>query len=561
MESKILNRRLAAAFMVLLTAPLTCHAETVFWASQEKSSENRAKSVVASMSNEELVGQVLMLGYVGIEPTDQFLSWVRQWGIGGVKVFGWNTADLTRMAKGIIQMQKEATEENSGIPLFVATDQEGGWVRHVKGSTSITPGNMAIGASGIAFDAYSSGYIIGKELSVLGINMNFAPTVDVYTNPGAHVIGPRSFSSDPLETAFLSVAYYRGMEEAGVISTAKHFPGHGNTAADSHGTLPVIQDSLEKIWDVDLLPYRMLIKEGIPSIMSGHLNFPAITGDSEPATLSPVLLNGILRDKMRFEGLVITDDMMMFGARQGDRSIPEICEMALRAGNDMVMVSRPPDVQSNVRNYLLTQLYADPDFKAIVSSSVERIVETKLTYLKPHGKVALYPDIERIDSEIPNTGGKSFIFDLACRSTTLIKSGAIPIDTVESRGVLLVGDYDEFFAEGTAKYPDAGTLTIERYPLSAREIERIIAGAQEYQTVIVCLADEESLKTLQDLRPLASKIAVLSVLNPVYLAQVPWVTTAVAVYGTGFESFKAGFAALAGDFTPEGRLPISIPGG
>lgn len=559
MEPKVLIRRLAAAFVFSVFTVASAAAETSFWSSHEISNEERAKSIAASMSNEELIGQVLMLGYLGAQPTEEFLEWVSEWGIGGVKVFGWNTGDLHRMAQGIAMMQDAAVNTNPGVPLFVATDQEGGWVRHVKGNTTVTPGNMAIGASGIAFDAFTSGYLIGKELAILGIHMNFAPTVDVYTNPDAYVIGPRSFSSDPLETAFLSVAYYRGLEEAGIISTAKHFPGHGNTAADSHGSLPVINDTLAKIWDIDLLPYRMLIKEGLPAVMSGHLNFPLISGDSEPATLSPVLLKDILRDKMGFNGLVITDDMMMYGVRQGDRSLPRVCEMALRAGNNMIMISRPPEVQSEVRNYLLDLLNADPGFKTTVSESVERIIRTKLIYLKPHGKTGLYPDVDRID-ELPDSDGKGFVFDLACRSTTLIKNTAIPIDTVNSQRVLLVGDYPDFISEGKAKYTFAETFSVGSHPISNTKLRDFIDTAADFETIIVCLADEENLETLKKLHPLEKKIAVLSVLNPVYLAETPWVKTAVAVYGTGTESFRAGFAVLAGDFAATGNLPISLPG-
>ena len=171
-------------------------------------------------------------------------------------------------------MQRSAADTRLGIPLFIATDQEGGWVRHVKSKTSITPGNMAIGASGLPYDAYWSGYYIGQELKSIGINMNFAPTVDVYSNIDAHVIGPRAFSQDPLETAQLALAYFKGMEETGVVSTAKHFPGHGNAAEDSHGILPRIDISFDTLWERELLPYRYLIDRDLPTVMSGHLSLP-----------------------------------------------------------------------------------------------------------------------------------------------------------------------------------------------------------------------------------------------------------------------------------------------
>ena len=558
MEPKVLIRGALIAVALCFAGRVPGSADAEFWSPPSDGAAAKAKNIVASMSDSDLIGQVLMLGYLGIEPTDQFLKWVKDWGIGGVKVFGWNTGDLTGLARGISEMQEQAVLSGSGTPLFVATDQEGGWVRHVKGETSITPGNLAIGASGIALDAYRSGEIIGRELGILGINMNFAPTVDVYTNPKADVIGPRSFSSDPVETAFLSVAFFRGMETSGVVSTAKHFPGHGNADEDSHGTLPVIRDTLDTIRDIDLLPYRMLIKEGLPAIMSGHLNFPLISGNDDPTTLSPVLLKDILRGEMGFRGIVITDDMMMYGVRQSDRSIPKTCELALRAGNDMIMVSRPPEIQEEVRNHLLALLVADSRFKSGIMESVERIVKTKLLYLQPKGKAALYPDHDKVKSELPDSDGGSFVFDLACRSTTLIRAGALPVDPASSDKVLLVGYYSEFFAEGKLKYVNAGTFDAGSAPISTNRLRALLAAAEKYDFIIVCLANAGNLETLKKLEPVGEKIVVLSVHTPVYLGETPWVQTAVAVYGTGTESFKAGFAALAGDFKPEGKLPITL---
>jgi beta-N-acetylhexosaminidase len=264
---------------------------------------------------------------------------------------------------------------------------------------------------------------------------------------------------------------------------------------------------------------------------------------------------------MGYQGLIITDDMMMYGVRQEGKSIPETCETALRAGNDMIMISRPPEVQAEVRNHLLDVVAADPEFKAIVQDRAERIVRTKLVYLKPQGKVALYPDPERVERELPDKDGKSFFFDLACRGTTMIRDGAVPIETSRSEKVLLAGFYSEFFAEGIAKYPNAGTFNTGSDAIGASRLRVLLDLAEDYDTVILCLANEGNLDTLESLKHIAEKVAVLSVLTPVYVAQTPWVQTVVAVYGTGMESFKAGFAALAGDFTPEGHLPFSLPGG
>ena len=251
--------------------------EASFFGSGEKSVH--AATLVRNMSDPEVLGQVLMLGYEGTGVSPELLDFITDYHIGNIKIFGWNVESLGKLAESIGTMQKTAMGIGQGIPLIIATDQEGGWVRHIKAGTSITAGNLAIGATGLPYDAYYSGYYIGQELKSLGVNMNFAPTVDVYTNPEAHVIGPRAFSDDPVKTAALAVAYFHGLENAGIIATAKHFPGHGNASEDSHGAMPVIDTDLTTLWDVDLLPYRHLVREGIPAIMSGHLCYPRIGGE------------------------------------------------------------------------------------------------------------------------------------------------------------------------------------------------------------------------------------------------------------------------------------------
>ena len=172
------------------------------------------------MSDEEVLGQLFMLAYPGDTPPPLLFDWIGKRGLGGIKIFGWNAEDTTKVAEAVAALQQAALASGRKVPLLIATDQEGGWIRHVKGATSQTPGNMAIGASGRPYDAYWSGYYIARELEALGINMNFAPAVDLATRPRSSIIGPRAFSDDPEESAALGVAYYRGTAAAGLIATA-----------------------------------------------------------------------------------------------------------------------------------------------------------------------------------------------------------------------------------------------------------------------------------------------------------------------------------------------------
>ncbi|MFO7848547.1 MAG: glycoside hydrolase family 3 protein, partial [Spirochaetia bacterium] len=456
-------------FIILFTlcgADTVVSAPTFFSGTDSNSIEEEARNnhidrLVSSMDDTELLGQIFLLAYTGTSPSDQILNWIEEKKIGGVKIFGWNAEDLKELSRGISTMQRAAAANRLSIPLFVATDQEGGWVRHVKSSTSITPGNMAIGATGLPYDAFWTGYHIAKELKAVGINMNFAPTVDVYSNMDAHVIGPRSFSENPVETANLAVAYYMGMEKAGVISTAKHFPGHGNAAEDSHGTLPRIDTPFSVLWDRELLPYRFLIKRDIPAIMSGHLSFPAIEEDI-PASLSSYFLDEVLRGRMGFSGIVITDDMRMYGATNTDEGTPDSCLRAFRAGNDMIMLSRDYEMYQRVWNLFYEKLQEEDEFREKLEKSVRRILKIKYDYLIRDNSVPLFPENLSLNEEIPSREASEFFFDQAGRSVSIIRDKNIPIGEKHTQKdrehrILIAGQLRTFLRTGRRYFPEADT--------------------------------------------------------------------------------------------------------
>jgi beta-N-acetylhexosaminidase len=522
------------------------------------SSDELAHSLAADMSNEELLGQVMMLGYTGEYASPVIMEWIIEKKIGGIKIFGWNANDLSILADTIGKMQDGALSNRLKIPLMIATDQEGGWVRHIKGKSSITPGNLALGASGIPYDSYKTGYYIAEELSRLGINMNFAPTVDVYLNPLADVIGPRAFSQNPIQTGVLGTAFFKGMEEAGVIATAKHFPGHGNADEDSHGTLPVIPSDRKFLDSHDLVPYKMMIKEGLPAIMAGHLAFPEITGDLKPASLCSVFLKDILRDELNYEGLVITDDLVMHGAQYGNKPLPEVCETAIRAGSDFLLISRSPPVHQQIWNHLMDLIENDSEFEKSMRIAAERILKVKADYLKRDDHVSFNPDPQGIDKDIPATGSKEFFFGQAVRSTTVLRQHSFPLP--EDSKVLIAGLYSDFRQSGTAFFH--GNSMRVPYSFDTDEkwqvVDYIKNQARNFDYIIFSLSRKQDLRILKELEELEDKIIVLSSLTPIYLNDVPWVKDAVAVYGTGIESYQAGLAAIRGDFVPRGKLPIDL---
>ncbi|MBI9105199.1 MAG: glycoside hydrolase family 3 protein [Spirochaetales bacterium] len=544
--------------LLILSLPLTAGADTDFW--DDYPEEEQLSRLMAGMTDEQLLAQMLLLGYMGGTPSIEILEWISEKEIGGIKIFGWNVKNLPTLAGSISKMQKLSAETTFRIPLFIATDQEGGWVRHVRGETSETAGNMSLGASRRPDDALKTGYYIGMELRALGVNMNFAPTVDVYSNPEAHVIGPRAFSDDPLLTAVLSTAFYKGMDSAGIICTAKHFPGHGDADKDSHGALPIIDVDMDTLWERELLPYRYLIREGIPGIMSGHLAFPIITGNNTPASISPLILTGILRDKLGFDGLIVTDDLMMNGVQLLSMNTAEICKAAIDAGVDIILVSRTAEIQMQVWDYLSEQLVKDQAFAATVRKSAERILRAKLKYLSKEDSVPLFPDIRELNSLIPTAEGQPFFLDQAYRSTTVIREdsekGLLPHGKI-----LLAGQFDRFFDVGSKMFPDADTFKFDYSPFytsSRNSRQRLKNTADDYDTIIYCLANPNSVQVLKEIEGTTADVIVLSVLTPIYLKEMNWIKNAVAVYGTSRESFQAGFAALSGTISPQGVLPLDF---
>ena len=556
----------ANRFRCLCAVCFIFHSASLFSLSffDEGPPEELAAALEQAMSDEQALAQTFMLGWVGAEPSPLIMDWIKRRNIGGVKIFGWNTDDTQRLARTVGTLQEASLAGPYNIPLLMATDQEGGWIRHVKGSTSETPGNMAIGASGYPRDAYLAGYYIGKELAVLGINMNFAPTVDLFTNRDSVLIGPRAFGSDPVKAGILGAAFVKGQLAAGVIPTAKHFPGHGDTDLDSHGILPRIDISFDTLWERELVPYRMLSNEGIPAIMSGHLAFPNTGAASAPASLSSWFLKDVLRDKIGFRGVVITDDLMMNGATMWAGGISRAARQALLAGNDIIMMSQTPSLFDSVWTSLAASMKDDEEFRRCVRVAARRVLEMKLRYMRGEGAAPYIPDPLRVEAELPDPDGSAFFLNLAARSVTIVKNQelpdaqqadqnaayTLPLKPENAGQVLLTGQFADFFRAGRAAFPNAVSLWY-----SSGAATELLQYARNADTVIFCLSDASGIRLLRGLEPLRKRVIVLSVLSPVYIESVPWINAAVAVYSYAPESFAAGFSAITGRIDARGRLP------
>lgn len=302
----------------------------------------RPKATAAAfepMDASRLAGQLFVVDFSGPQPCDDVARLITDDGVGGVILFDKNIVDAPRIARLTNDLQRLA-ERDRVPPLLVLVDQEGGPVVRVRGTHF--PSAMAFGAAGDESLVAAAAAATARELRAVGIHMNCAPVCDVNNNPENPVIGVRSFGEDPARVARLGRHAVIGMQAAGVLATAKHFPGHGDTSVDSHLALPTVAHSRSHLDAVELLPFREAIGAGVAAVMTAHVVYPALDPDL-PATLSPAVL-GLLRRTLGFDGLVVTDSMRMRAL--SDRYTPgEAAVAAVQAGVDVVLACGPVEAQ------------------------------------------------------------------------------------------------------------------------------------------------------------------------------------------------------------------------
>jgi len=552
-------KKLFLSLLLSFSLFITAFAQDVtFWS--DLPNDVLAQKIVDQMTDSELYSQILMFGWAGAEPDELLFQWVDR-GLGNVKVFGWNTDDLYLVAKAVSSLQKASIRNRFQIPLFVATDQEGGWIRHVKGNTAVTPGNMAIGASGYPADSWYTAYYISKEIKALGINMNFAPTVDLYTNHKSTIIGTRSFGDNPDKVGILGSAFVAGSLAAGVIPTAKHFPGHGDTSLDSHGRLPIIDIDHETFQDRELVPYLYLIKEKIPALMSGHLSFPKIDTSGAPASLSKFFLTDLLRNRLGYEGIIITDDMMMVGATIYAETMSNAFRMAIDAGNDIILSSTTPRLNDALWTKNLDLMATNQEFRDRVKDAAYRVLKLKLEYFKSKNYAPLYPDSESVDNSIPDKEGEKFFLEQACRSITVNKATSIPLKAKDAGRVFLIGSLSSFFDAAKVHYKNSGQFYVE-YDAGPNNAQWVIDQLPKYEsgydTIIICVSNENHAQIANYFKNKNKRVIILCSMAPTLADQFSWADTVLVSYSWRCDySIQAMIGVLTGEVKAMGIKPYS----
>ena len=331
----------------------------------------------STLSLEQKIGQRLVAGFPGPTLDEEFKTLVRTYKIGNVILFSHNVAGKHQLA-ALCQEIRALVREATTFDPFITIDQEGGMVTRLTDDATNMPGAMAIAATGNPENAYTAGLITATELLALGIDFDLAPVMDVNSNPHNPVIGVRSYADDPATVARFSLRMMQGLLDGGVLCAAKHFPGHGDTNVDSHLSLPVVDKSFSELEAVELVPFKAAISAGIPAIMTSHILFPQLEKNTLPATMSRAIITGLLKERLGFKGLVISDCMEMAAIKQFYGTV-EGTIAALAAGVDLVFISHTNALASQAASAIRQAVVEGRIPMQEMDSSVEKIVAFKRT--------------------------------------------------------------------------------------------------------------------------------------------------------------------------------------
>lgn len=343
----------------------------------------QAADFVAGMTLEDKVAQMFVItpnaltGFGGVTVAGETTKESYQnRPVGGLIYLSENLLD-TEQTRDMLTKMNEMAKERTGLPVFLAVDEEGGSVARIAGNEAFGVTNVgdmsAIGATGDPQNAYNAGTVIATYLKSLGFNVDFAPVADVLTNPENTVIGKRSFGADSDMVSQMVTSELQGMADQGIHGTVKHFPGHGGTTGDSHKGAVTLEKTLEELTASELVPFQKAIDAGVSFVMAGHIALPNITGDNTPASLSQMMITNVLREQMGYDGIVITDGMNM-GAITESYTSDQAAIMAVNAGVDMILM--PEDYQT-AYNGLLDAVKNGTITEERINQSVTRIVRVK----------------------------------------------------------------------------------------------------------------------------------------------------------------------------------------
>lgn len=510
------------------------------------------------------IGQMLMVGFKGLEPTPEIIELIEQHRVGNIILFSRNIKSKEQVAALTAKLQSIARNSGHTQPLLIATDQENGMVRRFDDLTTF-PGNMAQGAINDANISYRIAFATGCELLTAGINMNLAPDVDVNNNPLNPVIGVRSFGEDPALVGTLGAAAVHGLQDAGIVANLKHFPGHGDTATDSHLALPIVSHAMDRLDAVELPPFIAGIAANAASIMISHIALPAIVGDATPACLAPAVVTDLLRQRLNYQGVIMTDCLEMDAVKE-TVGVTQGTIMAANAGNDLILISHTYSLQIAAIHGLLFACQEGKVSLQTIEAASARMRALKARCLSWEMAIPAY-DLDQ---------HRDLAKEAYARSVTIVQNqrNSIPLNPSGDEHVLVIipqrniltmvedKNYPTMYlAEQILKRNPAATIHFlhDNESVESMPLQQKIAHAD---TIIVCtinaLRDPAQKTVMQHLITTGKPVIGLALFQPYDWQAFQSLDTYMVTYEFTRPAVDAALSVIFGERKAQGVLPVTL---
>lgn len=535
-------------FALALSLGVLAGKPSLLYQKNNAARERWVDSVYNSLSQRERVAQLFI---PMVDPRGGATSkatigkWIKTNKMGGLLFSKGSISDYANMVN--------YAQSIADVPVLMTLDGEWGFSMRIK-NTPRFPYNMGLGAIGDERLLYEYGKEMARECRLMGIHVNFAPVLDVNSNPSNPVIGYRSFGEDPSRVSRLGVAYSRGLEEGGVLSVAKHFPGHGDTSVDSHKALPMVDHDRTSLNMVDIMPFKQYIDAGLSGVMVGHLSVPALDNSGTPASMSKEITADLLRKDMGFEGLIFTDALAMKGAKSSVNN----CVAALMAGADVLLGSGSPG------NDLDAVMLAVKNGK-ITDKMIEERCKKMLSYKYALGLTTEKPvELTGIEAKLNSKSADAVNRKLAAASMTVVRneSALLPVRGLAERSIAVVniGESNNEFTQTCKKY-----AKVDVYTTSGTLSSSTLSAIKRHDVVIVGVYNDKSAQkqAFAQLKGCNNMVPVFFV-NPYEMAgfgaSLNSLKTLVIAYDNTRYTREYAAQAVFGGIDVTGRLPVNLKG-
>ncbi|MCM3039602.1 glycoside hydrolase family 3 protein [Paenibacillus motobuensis] len=520
--------------------------------------DQRIAQIISNMSLEQKIGQLIIGQAEGQEMTPSFEDFIRKYQLGGYRIKGSNIKSKEQVRSFTEQIQSVYKSIGHEIALL-GSDQEGGSLSVFGDTVTEFPGNMALGATHSVDLAFEQGQATGNELSKLGINFVFAPVADININELNPIIGVRSFGDKPWKVTDLCKSFIKGLNSGGIASCLKHYPGHGNTVSDSHVEIPYNESDLMNLKSGELIPFEILSKQQVDSIMVSHIIFPKI--DMEPASVSKTFINDILRTEMSYEGVIMTDDIEMTPMLK-TYGIEKTARMFIEAGGDLLLINKSKTNQILAIESLLTAVEEGYISETKINEAVERILNLKM-------KTKQY----RINRRINDKESREISYDISKKAITLIQDPLNLLPIGRDRRILLIQPEQYNISEADTSGGKAiklfehlqhfnSNITLKTVDFNQGNINELEFNKNDYDLIIqatinstIHSAQHEFSKWLSSLNiPLIS----IALRNPYDIKTYSEQNTIICTYYTNDLTMEALAKLLMGEMEFRGELPVDI---